>query len=466
MMNMTIMIRVTIDGVESVEQVAEIQRDELQPGNLGLNIAETKSLLGSIQTTMVTAQASNWMEQHRRCSKCDAELRCNGHHAIVLRTVFGKMNIKSQRLYRCPCEGATRASFSPLAELLAERSTPELEYLETKWASLMSYGMTLNLLKDVLPISEDLSTTAIRKTAERVAQRLDGELDKEQYAFIDGTPNDWQALPDSPESFVVGIDGGYVHARSGTRKDGWFEVIVGKSIPTAGDTKCFGFISRLDPKPKRRLHDMLVSQGIQMNQRITFLSDGGDTVRDLQMCMSPNAEHILDWFHITMRLTVMHQLAVGLINATQAGNACDNDKKIAADIVQDIDSLKWNLWHGNVRQALSAIVHLGISVDSLEIQYENKAKLSRMLDEFSSYIEANRLFIPNYGDRWRNGETISTAFVESTVDQVISRRFVKKQQMRWTERGCNNVLQLRTRVINEELRPIMERWYPGMKAVA
>jgi hypothetical protein len=466
MMNMTIMIRVMIDGVESIEPVAELQREELQAGSLGLSIAEAKSLLGNIQTAMVTAQTANWLEQHRRCAKCDAELRYNGHHAIVLRTVFGKMNIKSRRLYRCPCDGATRASFSPLAELLAERSTPELEYLETKWASLMSYGMTLSLLKDVLPISEDLSTTAIRKTVERTAQRLDGELGKEQYAFIDGTPNDWQALPDSPESFVVGIDGGYVHARNGTRKDGWFEVIVGKSIPSAGDAKCFGFISRLDTKPKRRLHDMLASQGLQMNQRITFLSDGGDTVRDLQMCMSPNAEHILDWFHVTMRLTVMNQLAVGLVNATKAGNASDDDKRIVADIVQDLDSLKWNLWHGKVRQALSEIVCLGLGVESLELLSDNKAKLSRMLEEFASYISANRRFIPNYGDRWRNGETISSAFVESTVDQVISRRFVKKQQMRWTERGCNNVLQLRTRVINEELRPIMERWHPGMKTAA
>jgi len=266
MMNMTIMIRVMIDGVESVEQVAEIQRDDLKSGNIGMNIEEAKSILGSIQTTMVTAQASNWMEEHRRCGKCDAELRCNGHHAIVLRSVFGKMNIKSQRLYRCSCDGTTRASFSPLAELLPERSTPELTYLETKWASLMSYGMTINLLKDVLPVSKDLSTTAIRQTVARVTQRLDGELGKEQYAFIEGTPNDWQALPDSPESFVVGIDGGYVHARNGTRKDGWFEVIVGKSIPTAGDAKCFGFISRLDTKPKRRLHDILASQGLQMNQ--------------------------------------------------------------------------------------------------------------------------------------------------------------------------------------------------------
>ena len=53
---------------------------------------------------------------------------------------------------------------------------------------------------------------------------------------------------------------------------------------------------------------MLKSQGMQMNQAVTFLSDGADTVRDLQMYLNPQAKHLLDLFHISMRLTVMSQL--------------------------------------------------------------------------------------------------------------------------------------------------------------
>jgi hypothetical protein len=41
-----------------------------------------------------------------------------------------------------------------------------------------------------------------------------------------------------------------------------------------------------------------------MNQEITFLSDGDDTLRALQWEMSPMATHILDWFHLTLKLTV------------------------------------------------------------------------------------------------------------------------------------------------------------------
>ena len=69
--------------------------------------------------------------------------------------------------------------------------------------------------------------------------------------------------------------------------------------------------------------------------------------------------------------------------------------------------------------------------------------------------------IPNYGERHRAGETISTAFAESAVNQVISKRMVKKQQMRWSPRGAHLLLQIRTRVLNDTLADDYRRWYPG-----
>jgi hypothetical protein len=60
-------------------------------------------------------------------------------------------------------------------------------------------------------------------------------------------------------------------------------------------------------------------------------------------------------------------------------------------------------------------------------------------------------------------ETISTAFVESTINQVVSRRFVKKQQMQWTLRGAHLLLQTRTKVLNEDLDDLFRRWYPKFR---
>ena len=72
------------------------------------------------------------------------------------------------------------------------------------------------------------------------------------------------------------------------------------------------------------------------------------------------------------------------------------------------------------------------------------------MEEFHTYITNNAGFIPNYGERYRHGERISTGFVESTVNQVVSKRMVKKQQMQWSKRGAHLLLQIRTRVLNGE----------------
>jgi hypothetical protein len=57
---------------------------------------------------------------------------------------------------------------------------------------------------------------------------------------------------------------------------------------------------------------------------------------------------------------------------------------------------------------------------------------------------------------------ISTAFAESTVNHVVSRRMVKKQQMRWTQRGAHLLIQVRTQVLNDDWRDTFCRWYPSM----
>jgi hypothetical protein len=51
--------------------------------------------------------------------------------------------------------------------------------------------------------------------------------------------------------------------------------------------------------------------------------------------------------------------------------------------------------------------------------------------------------------------------VESTVSQVVSKRMVKKQQMRWSQRGAHLMLQVRTRLLNDELRDVFRQWYPS-----
>lgn len=197
---------------------------------------------------------------------------------------------------------------------------------------------------------------------------------------------------------------------------------------------------------------------------MVFLSDGEDTVRDLQTYLSPESEHLLGWFHVTMRLTVMGQMVKGMTAELKPGDKFPETATVLTDMEQHLERVKWNLWRGNVLHALQRVADLDDDLEMLKENPANKPKLLKAIREFRSYIEANQAFISNYGDRYRRGETISTTFVESTVNYAVSKRFVKKQQMRWTHRGAHLLLQTRVQVLNDVLRKTFCRWFPGMKA--
>ena len=181
--------------------------------------------------------------------------------------------------------------------------------------------------------------------------------------------------------------------------------------------------------------------------------------------LSPESEHWLDWFHVAMRLRVMGQIAKGLVNEQNVTSARteDEEEEDTVDIGEELERVKWFLWHGNVVRALDTIEDIEGELDFLPRDGESQRKLLKAVREFRGYIEANQNFIPNYGDRYRHGEKISTAFAESAVNQVVSKRMVKKQQMRWSESGAHNLLQVRTNVLNDQLRETFVRWYPGMR---
>jgi Plasmid pRiA4b ORF-3-like protein len=346
---------------------------------------------------MILAQARDYEDMALTCPECATPRSVKGASAIILRTLFGALTIPCRRLYHCRCEGSGRSSFSPIAALFPERSTPELIFLQTKWASLMSYGLTCDLLADVLPLDHRLSPRSVRRQLHRVAERLEDDLG-EEVSMIGGLQT---AIPD--------------------------------------------------------LDAVLDAQGLTQRQSIRFVSDGGDTVRNLQQHLHGEGEHWLDWFHITMRITVMRQMAKSITSAEV------ND--LPARVDRDLARMKWLLWHGNHVDGADAADLITWDLELADNQ-DAAAKLDKALGEFSGYIRKNADFIANYGDKWRNGERISSGFTESTINQVLSRRMVKKQQMRWTKRSAHLLLQTRTQTLNGDLRKCFQRWHPEMKAAA
>ncbi len=117
--------------------------------------------------------------------------------------------------------------------------------------------------------------------------------------------------------------------------------------------------------------------------------------------------------------------------------------------LRDISPMIWRrvkhyLWHGNSVRALDRLRDV---VDALEEWDRNEdgevphqfgrdsvARMLKYVRELDTYIANNARYIVNYGERYRNGERISTSFAESAINQVLSKHMVKQQQMQWTPR--------------------------------
>jgi len=224
-------------------------------------------------------------------------------------------------------------------------------------------------------------------------------------------------------------------------------------MPTDGPAKSFGFVQTFDTKPKRRLFEVLKPQGMQMKSAGNLHNRRREDVRDLPLYLNPQAEHLIDWFHITMRLTVMCQMTRAFAHAT-----IPNWRPRS---LEELERLKWFLWHGNVFRALQTVDDLQIDLDNTEQPSIEQHKLLKIVTEFrpatfeptarGSQTTVRGIALRGHLQRVRR----------SAVNQVVSKRMVKKQQMRWRPRVLTSLLQVRAKVLNDELAEVFRRWYPA-----
>lgn len=300
------------------EAVADLVKVTKGAEDLGLSLSEAKGLLTKLQQAMVQTQVELWLSGNRELD--GRRLRSKGSYPITFHTLFGDVRLKSPRYYLPHLVGGNGpVTISPLRTLIPDHIAPERLYLETRWASLVPYAIAAELLADVLPVESGANATTVRQHALQAARRIERELTEERVSFMqDACPRDWMNLPVPDGRIVIGLDGGYIRDRNDRKKN--FELIVGRSLPEDGNARYIGFVHGYDRKPQRRIFDHLKKQGVQANQDITFITDGGEEVRSLTEMIAPASEHVLDWFHITMRITVLRQFGQGVENHNeQAG---------------------------------------------------------------------------------------------------------------------------------------------------
>jgi hypothetical protein len=436
-----------LEPVSTTEvEVACLERDE-EAGlaDLGLRLAEAKQLTAAIQAEIVPAQVTIACEHRRTCVACGGVLASKGHYTATFRSLFGDVPIRVRRLLTCPCHGPEGAKSFAVFDLKAATVAPELAYVTARYAALAPFGKVAELLSELLPISGPPNAGTVRNRTLRV-----GEAVVQPHAAKTAEP----AAAQRAKPVVVGLDGGYVRSRH-RQDERHFEVIAGKVIDARGSQSRFAFARNSPAIASGAFKQALVMAGVTADTPATVLCDGDAGLWRLQREALPNATVVLDWWHAAVRFEHALQAARGLGVA---------DAHLAAEAVRGLERAKWRLWHGRwpgCRRKLAALCRW-----ARRTSIRGMAGIGRVeyhVGELLAYLERNQGALVHYAGRRRNGEPISTAFVESSVNEIIAKRMNKKQQMRWNRATVQPFLDVRTAVLNDTLEDVFRRRYPGFR---
>jgi hypothetical protein len=159
-----------------VHAVAQIERGDLAVDTPRAPLAEAKDLLQRVQEVLIGEQVRTYLAEQVACPCCRPARAHKDTKTIVVRTLFGTLQLPSPRWRHCSCQLQATRTFSPLASMLPERTTPEMLYPESKFAGLVSYGLSSKWLAETLPVGRPLYASTVRLHALAIGKRLESEL--------------------------------------------------------------------------------------------------------------------------------------------------------------------------------------------------------------------------------------------------------------------------------------------------
>jgi hypothetical protein len=384
-------------------------------------------------------------ERFRWCEHCGAKLLSKGYYPAIFRSVFGAVGVRVRRLRACGCRAGQSEPKSCAAMFATGGVAPELAYLTAKFAAHAPFARVADLLSELLPTGGAVNAGTVRNRTMRVGETI------AKLTAADAPALDPGAVA---PAVIVGLDGGYVRSRH-RRPERNFEVIAGKIIDAVGLQHRFAFARNGGSADD--FARALVRAGVRSGTPSTVLSDGDAGLWALQRVVLPTATVVLDWFHIAMRFEHVLRAAIGVGRATA-------DAHLGELARHHIERAKWCLWHGRWKGCLVKLVNIWRWSEAKSIRDAAGIEtLRRHLRDLTDYLEANQAMLVNYGARRRCGEPISTAFVESAVNEIVSRRMIKKQQMRWNRWTVQPFLDVRTAVLNGTLEGAFRRRYPDFR---
>ena len=302
--------------------------------------------------------------------------------------------------------------------------------------ALLPYARARTLLAEFLPLGDVPAVETTRRWTLRVSARLEQQAASSQPA----------APATKARAISLFIDGGHVRSvRSYQVRS--FEVMLAQVSNDDGKQVVFSSMPAEADRQWDQLRNVLNGLGATPATPVTILSDGADGPRSLGEAASVGpTHHVLDWFHLAMRIQHAAQAAKSWPNTS--AEECAAGSRLS----ETIERVRWRLWHGQVGRSLELIGETMVTLEGMAETTSAAAaaalKLERLLGDLETYVCGQSDIIIDYATARRRKEPISTAVTESTVQWLLHRRLNAQQQMRWSPRGAHLMLKVRCAVMN------------------
>jgi hypothetical protein len=263
-------------------------------------------------------------------------------------SLFGTVEVRAPRFTPCRCAVTCRRTLSPAAEIMPDRCTPEYERVVAKMGALLHYRRARTLLAEFLPLGDLPTVETTRQRTLRVGARL------EQEAVAGAGPKP----AGTAKSIALSIDGG--HVRAARQYQGRsFEILLAQVSNDERKQLVFASVPAEANSQTRQLRGVLRGLSVTPATPVTILSDGADGPRSLGEAASPGpTHHVLDWFHLAMRVQHVAQAALSWPDTTET------DRLAGARLAETIERIRWRLCHGQVKRALDLIAETVVTVDA------------------------------------------------------------------------------------------------------
>lgn len=416
---------------------------------VGLTLDEAKAFLAELQRRVVQTQIDEKVFAVRICSDCLSVRPIRDRRTRVLQTLFGTVRVAAPRIKLCVCVDKgpfDDVSFSPLSELLPDCCTPELRRLQAELGARHSFREAARLLGMLLPCSP-ANHASVRNRLHRVA----GDLHAKEAKAVE-TASATAAETASDPGIIVAIDGAHIRAAPGyqTRH---LDVTVGKVEAAGRAPRRFALAPSGTERPLLPLRAALVVQGWRPDVPVTVISDGETALLELvRRATGGDVTHILDWWHIAMRVRHAEQALQGVYALEPLYHAGLDE---VSDRLSRVRHLLWNGYHDETRRELFGLRHL-----ASEAVYLNgdqlRAPIVRFLnrcDDLRGYLANNETALIDYGSRYRAGLPVSSSRAEGCVAEIANARMAKRRRMRWSPSGAHRVAVVRAAVLDRRLTP-------------